>query len=51
MLPHRKKQLLATLNKEIRMLQVKRIFLSEECQKQKGRVDELRAKAVKEKAL
>ena len=51
MLAHRKKELLARLNKEIRMLQVKRNFLVEECQKHKERVDELRVKAVKEKAL
>lgn len=39
------------MNKEIRMLQVKRNFLVEEYQKHKGRVDELKAKAAKEKAL
>lgn len=51
MLAARKKEVLARLNKEIRMLQVKRNFLVEEYHKHKGRVDELKAKAAKEKAL
>jgi hypothetical protein len=45
----RKKELLAHLHKQVRTLQVKRNCLIEECQKQKLRLDKLRAKAAYQK--